>query len=683
MMSRDPLLEPFKLGRLTLKNRILSTSHAPAFAEQGHPRDRYRLYHEEKAKGGVALTMIGGSTNISPDSPSVFGQLYAGDDSIIPWFEKLTTGVKNHGAAIMCQLTHMGRRTVTDQAAWLPAIGPSDRRERAHRCYPKAMEQSDFARVIGDFAAAAKRCQQGGFDGIELLSHSHLLGQFLSPLINDRLDDYGGSLENRLRLTLQVLEAVRGEVGSDFILGMRLTATELTQGGLSIEEGVEVAKRLNDSGMLDFINVLAGAPYDDLGLSVWVPPMGQPTAPHLDIVSTIRQAVALPIFHAGGIADVPTARHAIKQNIVDMVGMTRAQIADPYLVSKLIENKEDDIRPCVGLGYCVDRVNQGKDALCGHNAASGRESQLPHRFTTQITHPAKTVVVGGGPAGMEAARVLASRGFKVTLFEANNQLGGQLVLAARGQTRRQIIGVSDWLQSQIERLGVDIHMNCYAEQTEILAEQPDLVVIATGGMPTELAIPGAELARSSWDPLLGEVFEGDALIFDDHGDQQAAVTAEVLSNTTQSLTLITPDRTPLLQLGPTNSAVVMRGLYSRKVTFDCDQDLTEISRRDNRLCATLKNTLTGETKQVTVDHIFVENATKPLNDVYLTLKPLSRNEGTIDVAALSQNKIVLPITNVDGKFDLIRMGDAIANRHLHAAIYDALRICSKYEKQVG
>ena len=200
----------------------------------------------------------------------------------------------------MCQITHMGRRTVSDDAHWLPVISPSEIRERAHRSYPKAMENFDIQRVITNFAETALRCQQGGFDGIELLSHSHLLGQFLSPLVNKREDDYGGSLNNRLRLTLQVLEAVRYMIGDDFILGLRITGDELIEGGLEAEECIEIAKLLEASGMVDFLNILAGAPYDDLGLAGWVPPMGMPSAPHLNIAAKIRQSVSLPIMHAGG-----------------------------------------------------------------------------------------------------------------------------------------------------------------------------------------------------------------------------------------------------------------------------------------------------------------------------------------------------------------------------------------------
>ena len=714
----DPLLQPFQLRHLSLRNRIISTSHAPAYAEQGHPRDQYRLYHEEKAKGGVALAMIGGSTNIAPDSPSVFGQLYAGDDSIIPWFEKLTAGVKQHGAAIMCQITHMGRRTSSDYGHWLPVIGPSETRERAHRSYPKTMEDYDIQRVIKHFADTALRCKQGGFDGIELLSHSHLLGQFLSPLVNKRIDDYGGSLNNRLRLTLQVLDAIRERVGDDFIVGLRITGDELSEGGLEADECIEIAKLLEASDMVDFLNILAGAPYDDLGLAGWVPPMGMPSAPHLSIAAKMRKAVNLPFMHAGGIADIATARHAIKDGLVDLVGMTRAHLADPHLVNKITQGKEAEIRPCVGMGYCVDRVNQGKQALCGHNPATGREQTLSHVIVPdknlntknkKVYINGKAVVVGAGPAGLEAARVLSLRGFKVTLFEASNKLGGQLILASKGTTRQQLWGVADWLIEQVSKLDIDIRLNNYAEANDILAENPDLVVIATGGMPEPLSIPGAEHALSSWDVLYGEDLskqgrQTEVLVFDDHGDHQAAVVANVIANSGVSISnsasdtdtesspvkvhFITPDRTTLHDLGPTNSSVVHRDLYQAGVSFQTDLDIVAIEKnnidnntdkRGERLNVTLKNVLTQQTHIKTVDHVVIENGTKANADVYEALRAQSKNNGEIDINALAEGELKLPKNNPLGTFDLVRLGDAVSSRNIHAAIYDALRICSKYE----
>ncbi|GAA6190675.1 FAD-dependent oxidoreductase [Phaeobacter sp. NW0010-22] len=672
------LLDPFQLKHLTLRNCIVSTSHAPNYVEDGHPRDRYRLYHEEKAKGGVALTMIGGSTNIAPDSPSVFGQLYAGDDSIIPWFQKLTEGVHSHGAAVMCQITHMGRRTAWDDGHWLPVLAPSAVRERAHRAFPKVMEQHDIDRVISDFAAAARRCQQGGFDGIELLSHSHLLGQFLSPLTNHRDDAYGGSLANRLRLTLLVLEAVRAEVGPEFIISMRVTGDELTQGGLSADDCVEVAKLLEQSQQVDLLNILAGAPYDDLGLAEWVRPMGIPAAPHISVAGRIRAAVDIPVLHAGGIADIATAQHAVSGGHVDLVGMTRAQMADPYLVAKLERGEEERIRPCVGLGYCVDRVNQGKPAVCGHNAATGREEILPHDITPSNA-PKKVVIVGGGPGGLEAARVSALRGHEVVLFEASDRLGGQLGLAAKGTTRRQIWGVADWLISEIEALNVTIRLNSYVEASDVLAESPDLVIIATGGWPEPLAIPGADLAISSWDVLSGEVrISGRVLLFDEIGDHPAAVTANVMSSAGHCVELVSPDRALLHDLGPTTSAVALRDLAAKGVTFTCLEELAELSRQGNQIVARLRHVLTGAMSERLVDHVVLEHGLTPMDALYHDLKPNSRNLGQVDQAAMITGAFPFEDLEQNNPFYLARVGDAVASRNMHAAIFDALRVCHAF-----
>ncbi len=672
------LLDPFQLKHLTLRNRIVSTSHAPNYVEGGHPRDRYRAYHEEKAKGGVAMTMVGGSTNIAPDSPSVFGQLYAGDDSIVPWFQRLTEGVHQHGAAIMCQITHMGRRTAWDNAEWLPVLAPSGVRERAHRSLPKVMEQEDIDRVVEDFAAAAMRCKRGGFDGIELLSHSHLLGQFLSPLINRREDDYGGTLENRMRLTVQVIEAVRAEVGAGFILSMRITGDELAEGGLDAEDCVAAARMLAETGQVDLLNILAGAPYDDLGLAEWVRPMGLPAAPHIPVAGRIRAAVDLPVLHAGGIADIATAQHAVAGGHVDLVGMTRAHMADPHLVAKLARGDEARIRPCVGLGYCVDRVNQGKPAVCGHNAATGREGVLPHVVPASHTRK-RVVVVGGGPGGLEAARVSALRGHEVTLFEATDRLGGQLVLAAKGRTRRQVWGVADWLMSEVQTLGVDIRLNTYAEVEDVQAEVPDLVVVATGGWPAPPDMPGGGLAVSGREVLSGEArVSGEVLVFDEVGDHPAAVVADVLSRAGNAVHYVTPDRGLLHDLGPTTSAVALRDLSAQGVSFACLHELAGLTRAGNRITASLRHVLTGELMHREVDHVVVEQGLVAMDDLYAALKPLSKNLGQVTHAALVTGGFPFPQRAPEGQFHLARIGDAIASRNMHAAILDALRVCAVF-----
>ena len=265
-MSTDPLLQPFKLGHLTLKNRIFSSSHAPGYNTDGTPNERYMAYHEEKAKGGIGLTMIGGSSNVSPDSASLWGQLYFGSDAIIDPLSEMTERIKSHGAAVMCQITHMGRRNVSNDGDWLPTIAPSPIREPMHRGWPKEIEKSDIRRVVADFGAAAIRAHAGGLDGIELCATSHLIDQFWTPLANRRTDEYGGSVENRLRFTMETLASIRASTGTDLLVGIRMVADEGQIGGLSREESADIAQRLATSGLLDFINVTSSSLATEEGL---------------------------------------------------------------------------------------------------------------------------------------------------------------------------------------------------------------------------------------------------------------------------------------------------------------------------------------------------------------------------------------------------------------------------------
>ncbi|MDP7120597.1 MAG: N-methylproline demethylase, partial [Arenicellales bacterium] len=243
-MNQDPLLQPYRIKHLQLRNRIMSTAHEPAYSEGGLPKARYRLYHAEKAKGGLALTMTAGSAVVSPDSPQAFGNLHAYRDEIVPWLKELVEACHAHGAAVMMQITHLGRRTNWNKGDWLPVLAPSPVREPAHRAFPKEAEDWDLERIIGDYGTAAERMQAGGLDGIEIEAYGHLLDGFWSPATNHRKDAWGGSLDDRLRFTWRVLEAIRERVGEEFIVGLRMVADEDWKLGLSREEGVEIARRL-------------------------------------------------------------------------------------------------------------------------------------------------------------------------------------------------------------------------------------------------------------------------------------------------------------------------------------------------------------------------------------------------------------------------------------------------------
>jgi N-methyl-L-proline demethylase len=250
-MTREPLLQPFRLKHLTLKNRLMITSHEPAYPEDGMPKERYRAYHVERAQAGVALTMTAGSASVARDSPPVFNNILAWKDEVVGWMRQLADACHDHGCAVMIQLTHLGRRTRWDKADWLPVVSARHEREPAHRAFPKKAEDWDIARIIADYADAAERMKEAGLDGIEIQAYGHLMDQFWSPLTNELDAPYGGSLENRLRFTFEVLEEIRRRVGADFIVGVRYTGDEDLPGGLTRDDGLEISRRLKASGLVD------------------------------------------------------------------------------------------------------------------------------------------------------------------------------------------------------------------------------------------------------------------------------------------------------------------------------------------------------------------------------------------------------------------------------------------------
>ena len=669
------LFEPLSIGHLRLKNRIMSTSHAPAYAEDGMPKERYRRYHEEKAKGGLALSMFGGSSTISVDSPPPFGQIDLGDDRVIPWLQSFSEALHRHGCATMIQITHMGRRTGWSSHGWLPTIAPSAVREPAHRSFPKAMDHNDIERVIGDFAAAAGRAQRGGLDGCELSVLGHLGGQFWSPAVNRRTDGYGGTLANRARFTLETLEAMRERTGGDrFLIGMRFTMDELLEEGLREDEAMEIVRMHVDAGLVDFLNVTVGTSFDNAGLSFTVPNMSHPIAPHIDRVKRIRDAFGIPVFHANRVADLASANRAVKEGCVDMIGMTRAHIADPHLVAKLARGEEHRVRTCVGAGYCIDRIYVGADALCLQNPATGRERRMPHVIEPSDGPRRKVVVVGAGPAGLEAARVSASRGHDVVLFEAADEPGGQVRLAARATWRRDLIGIVRWLADEVEALGVDLRLGTYAEPDDVLGEAPGVVIVATGGLPNTGCVDGAEHVVSLWDVLSGQVQPGsNVLLFDDHGDHQGPSGAEFLAAQGAKVELVTPDRSTAFELGATNFSVHLKHLYRAGVTLTPDVRLASVRPKGNALEADLRNVYSGETSLRTVDQVVVEHGTVPAAELFDALKARAGNRGRTDLDALARGA-AQPLGPA-GTFSLFRVGDAVTSRNIHAALYDSLRIC--------
>ena len=674
-MVNDPLLQPYRLRHLRLRNRLMSTAHEPAYTEDGLPKKRYRLYHSEKAKGGIALTMIGGSSVVAPDSPQAFGNILLYKDECVPWLEELADDVHEKGAAVMIQVTHLGRRTNWSKGDWLPVVAPSHVREPAHRAFPKAMEDWDMRRIVAAYADAAERAKAGGMDGLEFECYGHLIDQFWSPATNKRDDEYGGSLDNRLRFGMAVFEAVRARVGPDFIVGARLVCDEDWDRGLSRDEGLAIARRLTQSGLIDFLNVIRGRIDTDEGLSRVIPGMGERSAPHLDFAGEVRTETRMPTFRAARIQDVATARHAIESGKLDMVGMTRAHLADPHIARKVAEGREAQIRPCVGMGYCIDSIYFG-EAVCIHNAATGREETIPHVAARTSGPRRKVVVVGAGPAGLEAARVAGERGHDVTVFEAAAKAGGQALLAAALRRRREILGLVDWRVAECDRLGVVFRYNTFAGAQDVRALEPDVVVVATGGVPNlEFLDSGAEVATTSWDVLSGAARPaGEVIVYDDNGAHPGMTVAEYVADSGAKLEIVTPERMIAPDVGGTSYPPYLRAFSRAGATFTLNLRLESVARRGNRVVGSFFDEYGQKRVEKEADMIVVEHGSTPADDLYFELKGGSLNLGEVDYRALIANRPQTLVANPAGAYRLFRIGDAVASRNIHAAVYDAIRL---------
>src|SRR5262245_20908024 len=527
------LFTPLQVGGLTLKNRTFSTAHAEAMAEDGKPGPRLLRYHESKARGGAALTIIGGSTSVHPSSPaSAWNMIANHDELIVPAYRAIADAVHRHGCAIMSQLTHLGRRAQSDVESWHVLLAPSQIPEKVHREVPHEMEPGHIRMLVGAFGDAARRCREGGLDGVELsFAHNHLVDQFWSPLFNCRTDEYGGSLENRLRFGFEVLREIRRQVGRDFVVGARISGDEMTPGGLSAADMAEIARRLAASGLVDFLSIIGGGAHTVPLQALAVPNMAHPRGVFVPLVAAIKAAVpGMPIFHAGRIVDPAHADQVIADGQIDMVGMTRALIADPDLPNKVRQGRADDVRTCVGANEgCIDRIYQGKPVTCIQNPATGRELEMGEPARAAV--PRRVLIVGAGVAGLEAARVVALRGHRVTLVEREDQVGGQVLIAARAPARAELAGILRYLDRQVAKLGVERRLGVEATAEMVRAECPDVVIIATGSHAHVPPLPGLDGKHvvTDRDVLLDRVDVGEHVVLvDDVHTQQGLSTAEHL-----------------------------------------------------------------------------------------------------------------------------------------------------------
>jgi dimethylglycine catabolism A len=668
--SSDPLLQPFTLKHLTLRNRVMSTSHASRLTRDEFPQEVYQRYHEEKAKGGLALTMFGGSSNVSFDSPNTFQQINVSRDGVVPHLREFSARIHAHGAALMCQITHLGRRGDAYTEPWLPMLAPSPVRETLHRAMPQTIHDADIKRIVRDFGLAAKRCRDGGLDGIETHAGGHLIGQFMDPTINLRTDKYGGSTANRVRFAIEVHEEIRKQVGDDFIVGFRFALED----GCSFEEGLEMSRILQRTGLFDFFNVVFGRMDTKMSLAVnSMPAMFVRSAPWLAQAAAFKRAVELPVFHAAKISDLATARYAIREGLLDMVGMTRAHIAEPHLMQLVEAGKEDEARPCVGASFC-----RNFRATCIHNPATSRETTLTHDIA-KAQEKKRVLIVGAGPAGLEAARVCALRGHDVTVLEANSSAGGQVLLAATGSWRRDLIGIVDWRVAALDRLGVEVRYNHYAELSDVLDHRADVVIVATGGLPNLDLLPGADLCKTVFDALSDTPPRaGSVLVYDGTGRHNAYLCAERYVEAGLDVSLALIDSQPAQETGGRgDDQAWMRNIAQWDVPVRTNVELIEVSAGEGgKRHATFRHHLTNALIEIEADHVVVERGMQPVDDLFEASRMYSANDGHTDLEAFASAKPQPPRTgDGDGQFQLYRIGDASASRDIHTAIYDAYRLC--------
>jgi 2,4-dienoyl-CoA reductase-like NADH-dependent reductase (Old Yellow Enzyme family)/thioredoxin reductase len=543
------LFTPLRIGSFTVPNRIVSTAHGTSMAENGLPSQRMQDYWVSKAKGGIGL-IITEADNVHPSAGMGPWSIHLWRDEIIEPFRRIADAVHEHGTRIVAQLNHSGRHTY-GQSPFSPiwsASGVVNQFAR-HLWTPHEMTVEEIKEVVASFGSAARRIRDAGLDGVEIhASHGYLIPQFMSPLSNIREDEYGGSEENRLRFPREVIDAIRGEVGADFTVGIRVDSDEFEEGGLGQEDVQRIVGKLTSSNQLDYVSATlhfaSNRTFGQLGVSI--PPMYVEPGQFVYLAAGIKQVTDLPVICIGRINNPVMAEAILERNEADLVGMTRANICDPELPNKAREGRLDEIRYCIACNEGC--LNSGIGTTCALNPSVGMEA---YTQITPVETKKRVMVVGGGIAGMEAARVAAARGHQVTLYEKQGQLGGQLQIAAKAPGRADMVEPVRYYERQFELLEVPVHLSTAVDEEIVRKESPDAVIVATGGQPAspppiegigEDGTAAGVKVVSAWDVLAGNTeVEGDrvAVLAIDQ-DMESLTTADFLADRGKQVEMLIP-----------------------------------------------------------------------------------------------------------------------------------------------
>ena len=644
------LFSPLKLGTVEVKNRISFQPHLTNLAVNNLPSERQMYYWGERAKGGAGL-IITEELTVHPTDMSYEKLIDVYHKEVIPGFKKITDYVHQFDAKIFAQLNHNGQQGDGSNSR-LPVWAPSPIPDVLFRETPKEMEPEDIEEVARYFAKSAIHVRESGFDGIELqFGHSSLARQFLSPLTNFRSDEFGGSLENRMRAPLKFIAAVRKAAGNDFTLGIRMCADEMIPGGLDLGQVQEICARFEASGLIDFMDLSIATFYN---LYLVEGSMHTPLGYTIPLAAGIRERLKIPVFCTGRINDPVMAEKVLANGQADMIGMCRGLICDPFMPKKAFEGRLDDIRYCVADNQgCIGRIGLNKSIGCIQNPAVGREKEWGEGTLEKAKVRKKVTIVGGGPGGMWAAKMAGRRGHKVTLYDRNEALGGQVLTAMKGAGRDEFGVIARNEKAQVDKAGVTVRLGLEATPEQVLSEKPDVVIVATGSRPKEQPVGGADgpAIYNVWQVLNGEAELGqNVCLIDYDGHHRASATAEFLANQGKTVHIITSSLFIGAELGPTQDLYLTRQrLLQKGVTFTPDIAVIEVG---------------GDAGAKTVKGF---NVYSNIWDEWGPFDAL--------VLAMGQRVDDALYMSLKGKVDeLYRIGDSVAPRKVDMAIWEGHRI---------
>ncbi|HEY5109922.1 MAG TPA: mycofactocin system FadH/OYE family oxidoreductase 2 [Acidimicrobiales bacterium] len=643
------LFTPLRLGPVTVANRIVFSAHLTNYATDGLPTEQHAAYYAARAAGGAGLIITEEHSTHPTDWP--YEKLIHGfHPEVVDGYRRITDAVHAHGVPILAQINHNGGQA-SSMYSRLPVWAPSPVPDPLFREVPKAVEAQEIVEIVGGYATVAAHCTAGGFDGIELqCSHSSIVRGFLSPATNRRTDHYGGPLANRARLLLEIVDAVRSTIGTDRALGVRICGDELIEGGTGIDDAVAVARMVEATGQVDYINTSIGVATATLYMieaSMQVPP-----GYALFIPSAIRAAVDLPVVGVGRFKDPLQADRALADGVCDLVGVVRGQIADPDFAAKARSGHATDIRTCLSCNQeCVGRMGLNRWLGCIENPRTGRESAIVPRPRRRR----KVVVVGGGPGGLQAAVTAAGRGHAVVLFERHDRLGGQAHVAASVPSRAEFFDIARNLIVAAKREGVDLRTGVEATADLVRAESPDAVVVATGAKPSrpwwagddDRVVDVRDVLEGRTDP------EGRVVVVDELGFHQATSTAELLASRGCDVEIVTNGMVVGQDLGITLD-MEMWNVKAHDLGIAQSVDLVPmgVSRSDGDgepdVVLQLQHHPTGTDQERRCDWVVCSVHQQPEDDLWRALDGAS--------------------------FEVHRIGDCLAPRRAHAAVIEGHRV---------